>query len=375
MSRILINLLAVTDGGQVTRANEFLNRFGTYDGESKLTILRRSGTLPFCDSITNATVINVAIGDSAFRPWFRLFWENFNLRLVLKEIRPEVYLSFSHYLPSSIGSNVTSILGVTNLAPFSPMALSKERFGMKVKMKLLRYGIIASARKASHVVALSNLCKKILINHGINKNNITVINNGVNHPQDEDTCFKSDLNVQQKFILYVSSFFHYKNFKLLINAYASLSDDMKDEYQLVLVGRVDDVAYFNELHVLVDTLNLWDKIKFVDEVQREELEVYYETSSLFVFPSLIENCPNILLEALSFGCPILCSSVEPMNEFGGDAVAYFDPYSEVELRKLMQKTLDDPEVLRKMSKLSRERSKRFSWDLFTESVVDLMIKN
>jgi len=64
-----------------------------------------------------------------------------------------------------------------------------------------------------------------------------------------------------------------------------------------------------------------------------------------------------------------------MKEFGGDAVAYFDPYSEVELSKLMQRTLDDPEALRKMSELSRERSKRFSWDLFTESVVDLMIKN
>jgi len=375
MSRILINLLAVTDGGQVTRANEFLNRFGTYDGESTLTILRRSGTLPFCDSISNATVINVAIGDSALRPWVRLFWENVNLRLVLKEIRPEIYLSFSHYLPSSIGRDVITILGVTNLAPFSPMALSKERFGMKVKMKLLRYGIISSARKASHVVALSNLCKQILINHGINKKNITVINNGVNHPQSEDRCLKSDLNVQKKFILYVSSFFHYKNFKLLINAYAALSDDMREEYQLVLVGRVDDVAYFNELHVLVDTLNLREKIKFVDVVQREKLEVYYETSSLFVFPSLIENCPNILLEALSFGCPILCSSAEPMKEFGGDAVAYFDPYSEVELSKLMQRTLDDPEALRKMSELSRERSKRFSWDLFTESVVDLMIKN
>ena len=193
-------------------------------------------------------------------------------------------------------------------------------------MKILRYGIISSARKASHVVALSNLCQQILINHGINERNITVINNGVNHPQNEDRCLKSDLNVQKKFILYVSSFFHYKNFKLLINAYAALSDDMREEYQLVLVGRVDDVAYFNELHVLVDTLKLQDKIKFVDVVQREKLEVYYETSSLFVFPSLIENCPNILLEALSFGCPILCSSAEPMKEFGGDAVAYFDPY-------------------------------------------------
>ena len=39
----------------------------------------------------------------------------------------------------------------------------------------------------------------------------------------------------------------------------------------------------------------------------------------------VKNCPNILLEAMASGKAILCSNFNPMPEFGGKAVEYFDP--------------------------------------------------
>lgn len=371
MKRIMLNLLAVTDGGQVTRAREFLSRFRKFDSNSNLIILRRKGTLAFCDNVENKTIVDVSIGDSVLRPWLRLAWENFNLKSVVKNYSPNVYLSFSHYLPSAIGKDVVTILGVTNMAPFSPGALSRDRLWLKVKMIILRHGIVSSAKKATHVIALSNLCRNTLIDSGVHGDKISVINNGVNQPQGNCLGSISEAGVPSDFILYVSSFFHYKNFKLLIRAYGALPDEIVRAFPLVLVGRIDDVKYYNQLQFLVERLNLSGRVKFVDVVEKNKLELYYRSASLFVFPSLIENCPNILLEALSFGCPILCSSAQPMEEFGGSAVTYFDPYSELDLSKLIHGCLDNPIILQEMKELSRERSKCFSWDVFTESVVNL----
>src|SRR5258705_9042007 len=61
-----------------------------------------------------------------------------------------------------------------------------------------------------------------------------------------------------------------------------------------------------------------------------------------VFASEAENCPNVLLEAMAAGKPILCSRRPPMPEFGGDAVWYFEPSNVEELSTQLLRLLRDP---------------------------------
>lgn len=370
MSTILLNLLAVTDGGQVTRAREFLNLFRKYDNDSNLIVLRRKDTLSFCNSVQNIKIKDIELTNSILRPWARLFWENVNLRFFLKVKPIDIYISFSHYLPTSIDNSVISIIGVTNLAPFTPLAMVNEKFTMRLKMKLLRYSIISSAKKATHVIALSKLCKSTLINNGVKSSNITVINNGVN--ASNNIKIKLSHTIESNYILYVSSFFHYKNFEILIKSYGLLSEEIRNNYKLVLIGRVHDYSYYEDLKALVRKINLENRVVFIAELKREELSYFYKNASLFVFPSLIENCPNILLEALSFGCPILCSSAHPMPEFGGNSVIYFNPYSVLHLQRIMESTLINQNTMVILKNKSLNRSKLYSWDMFTKSVIDLM---
>ena len=369
----MINFIAVTDGGQKTRANAFINLFRKYDIDSTLIILRRKNTLSFCNSIPNVRVIDVSISNTIFRPWFRLLWENINLRFIVRRIQPDIYLSFSHYLPTAISKKIISIIGVTNLAPFTPLALTNEKYVMRAKMKLLSYSITSSAKKATHVIALSKLCKKTLINKGVKNKNITVINNGAYRASKTNSVPPLVASViEENFFLYVSSFFPYKNFDVLIKAYSLLPKEIINNFQLVLIGTVQDKSYFKELKALVSILNINDRVVFIPEVPREELDYFYINTALFIFPSLIENCPNILLEALSFGCPVLCSSAKPMPEFGGDAVKYFNPNSTSSLHKVLLTTINNQSLLKRMSKQSKKRSKIYSWNIFTKSVIDLI---
>ena len=60
-----------------------------------------------------------------------MVWENLNLSPMMKYHNSEIYLTFSHYLPKSISDNFPSIVGVSNLAPFSREAWEAENFFIK----------------------------------------------------------------------------------------------------------------------------------------------------------------------------------------------------------------------------------------------------
>jgi len=94
-----------------------------------------------------------------------------------------------------------------------------------------------------------------------------------------------------------------------------------------------------------------------------------------VFPSRIENCPNILLESLSFGLPTLISKTPPMPEFGGNASKYFDLDDVNDLKNKISKIIKSKKILNNLSKMSFERSKQYRWELFTKKVVMLCAKN
>ena len=119
----------------------------------------------------------------------------------------------------------------------------------------------------------------------------------------------------------------------MIDAYSLLPAEQQNNFCLMLVGRVQDKNYYDQLINLVAKKGLNNKIVFIPEVSRDELLDLYKSSHIFIFASSVENCPNILLEAMSCGCCILCSSDEPMPEFGQASVEYFNSSNSEELSK------------------------------------------
>jgi glycosyltransferase involved in cell wall biosynthesis len=87
----------------------------------------------------------------------------------------------------------------------------------------------------------------------------------------------------------------------------------------------------------------------------------YQNALVNIFASECENCPNILLEALAAGRPVLSSSYPPMPEFAGTAAVYFDPRAPIQLAEALAATLDDPALMSEMARRAVERSRDFDW--------------
>ncbi len=372
MVGILLNLLAATEGGQVTRAEAFLRRFRTYAPNTRVVIVKDRDSLSFIDDAADWEVINVHIGTGRLKAFRRMAWENLVLpRLMFKE-RLNVYLTFSHYLPFLLSSEVYSIVGVSNLAPFSADAWNVESNAVRFKMRLLRHTIISSSKRADQVIALSNTCKHILEKYGVEESKINVIPNGVEicRPLAEDiSTFNFPCNLP--YILSISHFYRYKNFETLVKAFSLLSQYHQKYFSLVIVGKPYDAKYFDEINSLIARLGLIERVHIIPGLDRTNLDSLYQNTSLFVFTSLIENSPNILLEAMAYGLPIVASNVEPMPEFGADGIRYFEGLSATDLASKMSEILADTDGATDLRRRAKLRANDFSWDNFTESVVSL----
>ena len=231
------------------------------------------------------------------------------------------------------------------MAPFSKDAYKSSSFLQKIRLKFLRFSILNSCKRATKVFALSNTCKNALISSGIDKTKIKVIPNGVEH----NNYFKKIENTKMTIISYVSHFYNYKNHEILLKAFSISPYSKRSNYKRLLVGKFLDQNYVKKLIRLSNFLNISSSCKFINGLNKTELIKVYKKTNLFIFPSLIENCPNILLEALSHGLPILCSNKMPMPEFGKDAIEYFDPNDENELSKKIFNLLNNQDKLISMS--------------------------
>ena len=363
--KIVLNILAVTTGGQVTRSRAFLERFPVFAPGSKLVVFKNVDVLPEIISSDYIEIIDVNIGRGPFRSLRRMVWENTKMLGLVSEIEGDIYLSFSHYLPFRMLS-LPAVVAVSNLAPFSPEAFKLEGFFGKLRLFLLKKTIISSSHKAAQVIALSFMCKKVLISNKILADSVAVIPNGV---EISDKVYCDDQDTPKPFILSVSHFYRYKNVEQLLNSYARLSEQLRKNYRLKIVGGFYDLKYVQELRLLAHRLEITDNVDFIPGLKKDELDEVYSQAKLFVFTSIIENSPNILLEAMSHGLPVISIDNDPMPEFGSTAVQYVKAHDEIALANKIEYLLNDKKKCEEMRTLSKKRAQLFSWDKFTQEVI------
>ncbi len=77
------------------------------------------------------------------------------------------------------------------------------------------------------------------------------------------------------------------------------------QFHCDIVGKIIDEYYFLELKNNIDKSNLQDKIIFRGRVGDFELSEYYGKATCFVFPSLLEGYGMVILEAMSYGLPVI----------------------------------------------------------------------
>jgi glycosyltransferase involved in cell wall biosynthesis len=225
----------------------------------------------------------------------------------------------------------------------------------------------AVARKADHIVTVSNFSKNQIIQKlGIPGSRITVIPCGVGKEFTADSSPSESrevvqaLGLQLPFILYVGNLKPHKNIETLLRAFALLRKRERLRHSLLLIA--DDPRRKSTIVNECLNLGIGDYTIFASRVSQSLLPFIYATADLLVMPSTLEGFGLPVLEAMACGTPVVASSAASLPEVGGNAALYFDPLSASELAVQIARVLQSHELRVSLRNLGIQRAKQFSWE-------------
>ena len=167
------------------------------------------------------------------------------------------------------------------------------------------------------------------------------------------------------FVLAVGTLEPRKNLPRLVAAYARLPAELQRAHPLVVVGAQGWRT--GETTAALDSLG--ERCLRLGYVSDAALAELYRRCTVFCYPSLAEGFGLPVLEAMTYGAPVLTSNVSSLPEVGADAVAYADPLDVQDISRRLDELLADRELRVHLAQQGRIRAAGFSWDDFARAVV------
>jgi glycosyltransferase involved in cell wall biosynthesis len=176
---------------------------------------------------------------------------------------------------------------------------------------------------------------------------------------------------REPLFFYPANFWLHKNHEVLLVAYQIyLAQNVESApWGLVLTGHLDERAH--SLQKLAENLGIAAHVKFLGHVPEMELAKIYATASCLVFPSLHEGFGIPIVEAMSFGLPVICGRGTSNPEIAGNAAFYVDTRNPAKLAEALLIVARDERLRSELVTLGKERLKAFDFSTEVARLADL----
>lgn len=238
---------------------------------------------------------------------------------------------------------------------------NRDKWGTFAKMAL-RLGERFGYKCADEVIVISQVIKKLVENKYGSRSNLHLIPNGVPAPEICDYPeYFMELGIEpRKYILGMSRFVPEKRLEDIVYAFEKSGLSNKG-YRLVLAGDADfEDDYSLELKQLAEK----SKVVLTGFVSGRKLHSLLSGASLYVLPSSHEGLPIALLEAMSYGLPVLASDIPANNEIGLPTEYYFRLGDVEELAAKMKVAVSSSAVSYDMSRYDWDKIARETYSLY-----------
>lgn len=188
-----------------------------------------------------------------------------------------------------------------------------------VPFRLRRPQLRFALRRAARVIAVSESLKRDAVALGIPAERVRVIENGIDpglfHPMDRTEARRSlGLPKYGPLLVSVGTLAPRKGFHLVMEAMARLRKSWPTLRFAIVGGDGPEGAMGTELRQLARKLGIEDRVIFAGPRKRGELASWYAAADLFVLATAHEGCPNVVLEALACGTPVVGTPVGSIPE-------------------------------------------------------------
>ena len=300
-------------------------------------------------NVDKLIVINPRVYIPKILTVFKKNWKKWRVDpMISKEERMIIFRPFYIYLPKSWLYGLNGLLMYISLKKIVKRCIENEKIeiiighnilpegiaatllGQRFKIPVVSWAIGSDIHNFANSSRLNKYFTKKCINDSVKvlttskelENRIKSICNCVEHietfyrgidlsnfenlPYDKEALKeKLKLNNKKKYILYMGRLIRTKGIYELAECFITISKKYAD-YDLLLVGEEIEK---NALIRLFKESNLLDRVIFKGIVTHKEVAYYMNISELLIFPSWAEGLPNVVMEAMASGLPVVATSV------------------------------------------------------------------
>lgn len=300
-------------------------------------------------------------------------WEQIELPLFLRSHKPDVFIFPYNTMSFFVPTGIRKILILHDVIFLDKLDRGGHTFKQLIGRWYRKLLVARAFKKADAVITVSEFSKKQIIQFLGDREKLYVIPNVINpellqlKPTND-----GDFDFGKLYLLNVGGETPTKNVFNLIKAYVTASDEFKNRFNLILVGKYSEqyrqmvCKYLNENGL--DSAN----VVFTGFVSNEELYNLYSNCSAFIFPSIQEGFGIPILEAMSFKKKLLISNASCLPEIGGNGVTYFDPYDVSDICKKMEQVLIENVYPIDYLEKYEEQLRKYSSTEFKEKVMQFV---
>ena len=227
-------------------------------------------------------------------------------------------------------------------------------------------------RDAAAVVAVSRNLAEIAVRLGAPPERVKVVPNGVDADlfpvaPREEARRKLGLALDGKFVLFVGHLLPVKGIDVLVEAFGQLQRrDSRPENMTLLVAGDGPLRKWVSGRVARDGLQ--SSVRLLGHVSRGDVALLMNAADAVILPSRNEGCPNVVLEALCSGTPVVASRVGAVPDLLNEECGIIVPPGEAEqlataMGAALRRTWDRTTVRRCVEGMSWEANARKLYEI------------
>jgi glycosyltransferase involved in cell wall biosynthesis len=290
-------------------------------------------------------------------PVARTYWGQAVLPFLARRDHVDVFWGPSHRLPLVLDSRIARVVTIHDLVWMHAPETMRARtlIGERLLMKpALRTADVVVADSTSTATALTREFPWL-------KSPVRTVAPGTAAlPAPADVSSLEPLGITKPYALFVGTLEPRKNLGNLIKAYGLLPAGVRFGCDLVIVGGKGWKQ--TRLADQVRSGGLETSIKFTGFVDDRVLATLYANCLFLAMPSIYEGFGFPIVEAQSFGRPVLTSNTSSMPEVAGDNAVLVDPNDPTAIAVAFGRLCSDAEFRNKIAAGARKNAGRFTWE-------------
>ncbi|MFQ5707896.1 MAG: glycosyltransferase family 4 protein [bacterium] len=293
------------------------------------------------------------------------------MRGLLQELQADLYHHPQFDLPVGIG--VPSVVTIHDLKYLAhPQFLKKKS---RLKSLYIKKSLQHSLKAARQIIAVSkNTLHDLEKLFSFDKEKVSVIHHGVrksSRRRADDKIVPPGM-MANDFVLFVGTRRPHKNLVGLIEACHILRNRYRLAVDLVVAGKA--YADYSEPEKTVRDLGMESHTHFLDFVPDRDLTALYRSARVVALVSFFEGFGLPLLEAMSYGTPVIGSNTTSIPEVIGDAGLLANPDDPNDIAQKIYQIISDEATAQKLSRAGLQRCKQFTWKSVAKSTLNVYNK-